>query len=86
LDLPAICLIQRRIIIWRVTTLAGIKEAHAHRFRDSFSVELLSRGVSIEIVSVLLGHSSIRITEKHYAPWVKTRQDALEEAVKGMWA
>jgi integrase len=49
-------------------------------------VELLSRGVSIEIVSVLLGHSSIRITEKHYAPWVKTRQDALEEAVKGMWA
>jgi integrase/recombinase XerD len=67
----------------KLFSLAGIKEAHAHRFRDSFSVELLSRGVSIEIVPVLLGHSSIRIPEKHYAPWVKTRQDALEECSGG---
>ena len=84
-------LIKSSVADWQRTlrklfSIAGIKEAHAHRFRDSFSVELLSRGVSIEIVSVLLGHSSIRITEKHYSPWVKTRQDALEEAVKEMWA
>ena len=84
-------LIKSSVADWQRTLrklfpIAGIKEAHAHRFRDSFSVELLSRGVSIEIVSVLLGHSSIRITEKHYSPWVKTRQDALEEAVKEMWA
>jgi len=35
--------------------------------------------VSIENVSVLLGHSSVRITERHYKPWVKTLQKKLED-------
>jgi hypothetical protein len=35
----------------------------------------------IEQVSVLLGHSSLKITEKHYAPWVKARQEQLEATV-----
>ena len=43
----------------------GEANAVAHRFRDTFSVELLLAGVPIERVSVLLGHSSARITEKH---------------------
>jgi len=64
---------------------AGIANGHAHRFRDTFSVKLLSAGVSLEAVSVLLGHSSVKITEKHYAPWVKSRQIALEESVEKAW-
>jgi integrase len=48
-------------------------------------VELLQAGVSIETVSVLLGHSSIRVTERHYAPWVKSRQDKLEREVRKIW-
>ena len=32
----------------------------------------------IERVSILLGHSSVKITEKHYAPWVHSRQAQLE--------
>ncbi len=55
---------------------------YAHKFRHTFSVNLLTRGVSIEDVAVLLGHNSIRITEKHHAQWVKVRQDRLEEAVR----
>jgi len=58
---------------------------HAHRFRDTFAVRLLQAGVPLEEVSVLLGHSSIRITEQHYAPWVKARQDRLEELVRRTW-
>ena len=54
---------------------AGVPDANAHRFRDTFSVELLRAGVSIERVSVLLGHQSVRITEKYYAPWVRARQE-----------
>jgi integrase len=31
-----------------------------------------------ERVSVLLGHSSIKVTEKYYSPWVRSRQEQLE--------
>jgi integrase/recombinase XerD len=64
--------------------LAGIK-GHAHRFRDTFSVNLLQAGVPIETVSVLLGHSSIRVTERHYSPWVRSRQLKLEESIEKAW-
>jgi integrase/recombinase XerD len=68
-----------------VFELAKVKDAHSHRFRDTFAVSLLERGVSIENVSVLLGHSSVRITERHYKPWVKTLQKKLEEEVRKAW-
>jgi integrase/recombinase XerD len=67
----------------RLFTLANVK-GHPHMFRDTFAVELLKHGVPIETVSMLLGHASIRVTEKHYKPWVKTLQDKLEaDAMKG---
>ena len=64
---------------------AGIPDGHAHRFRDTFAVELLKAGVPMERVSVLLGHSSIKVTEKHYSPWVRARQEQLEADVRGTW-
>jgi integrase len=66
--------------------IANVKGGHAHRFRDTFAVELLLAGVPIDQVSVLLGHSSVKITEKSYSPWVKARQDQLEAAVMKIWA
>jgi integrase len=54
-------------------------------FRDTFAVELLLAGVPIDQVSILLGHSSVRITEKHYSPWVRARQDQLEKSVQAAW-
>lgn len=64
---------------------AGLPDGHSHRFRDTFAVRLLENGVSLEVVSVLLGHQSIRVTERHYAPWVQERQARLEEAVRRAW-
>jgi integrase/recombinase XerD len=58
---------------------------HSHQLRDTFAVELLLKGTSIEDVSQLLGHSTIAVTLKHYSPWTKARQDRLEEAVKKSW-
>ena len=64
----------------------GLSDGHAHRFRHTFAVELLLAGVPIERVSVLLGHSSARITEKHYSAWVRARQEQLEADVRQSWA
>jgi integrase/recombinase XerD len=65
--------------------IAGVQGGHAHRFRDTFAVELLLAGVPLERVSVLLGHSSVRVTERHYAPWTKSRQEQLEADLQRAW-
>jgi integrase len=70
----------------RLFRLAGIPDAHPHRFRDTFAVELLLAGVPIERVSILLGHSSIRVTERHYSPWIHARQAQLEADLERSWA
>jgi hypothetical protein len=51
-------------------------------FRDTFAVELLLAGVPIDQVSLLLGHSSVKVTEKHYAPFVKARQAQLAQSAR----
>jgi integrase len=58
----------------------------SHRLRDSFAVGLLQRGVPLEEVSKLLGHTSVVTTEKFYAPWVKARQDRLDALVIATWS
>jgi integrase/recombinase XerD len=70
----------------RLFKLAGVPNGHPHRFRDTFAVELLLAGVPIERVSILLGHQSVRITEKHYAPWVRSRQEQLEADLANAWS
>jgi integrase/recombinase XerD len=75
---------QRRL--QNLFTLAEVKGGHAHRFRDTFAVELLLAGVPLERVSVLLSHQSIRITERHYSPWVRSRQDQLEQDLRRAWS
>lgn len=61
------------------------KRCFPHMFRDTFAVEMLLAGVPLEQVSILLGHKSVKITEKHYAPWVKARQEQLEQSVRKAW-
>ena len=46
----------------------GIKNARFHDLRRSFGLNLIKQGMSIYKVSKLLGHGSVRTTEKHYAP------------------
>ena len=65
----------------RVLEDAKIEGGHSHRFRDTFAVSLLASGVSMQDVSTLLGHRSIKITQKHYAPWDQSRQTALDNAL-----
>jgi integrase len=57
----------------------------SHRLRDTFAVDLLEKGVPLEEVSKLLGHESIKTTERHYSKWMKGRQDRLDLLVTGTW-
>ena len=66
---------------------AKIKSGHmrSHRLRDTFAVDLLQKGIPLEEVSKLLGHESIKTTDRSYASWVKGRQDRLNKLVRGTW-
>lgn len=61
------------------------KRCHPHMFRDSFAVESLLSGMRLEEVSTILGHSSVKITERHYMPWVRARQASLNQSVMNSW-
>lgn len=58
----------------------------SHRLRATFAVDLLAKGVPLEHVSKLLGHRSVTTTERHYAKWVKGRQDRLDSVVSASWS
>ena len=50
----------------------GLHDARFHDLRRTFGYNLVRQGMSIFKVSKLLGHSSVRTTEKHYAPLLTT--------------
>jgi len=58
---------------------------HSHMLQDTYAVEMLLAGVSLEDVSRLRTHKSIKTTEKYYARWVNRRREQLEDkAVEAM--
>lgn len=58
---------------------AGIdKKISWHCARHSFAVNLLSRGANIKTVSELMGHSSIRMTEKYLHVFDRQKKEAIE--------
>lgn len=74
--------------IAEVFTMAGVTSGGhmiSHRLRATFAVDLLQKGVPLEHVSKLLGHKSVTTTERHYAKWVKGRQDRLDALVSATW-
>ncbi len=76
------------IAITKVFERAGIRTVgfmKSHRLRDTFAVDLLEKGVPLEEVSKLLGHESIKTTERTYSKWVQGRQDRLDSLVTASW-
>ena len=63
----------------------GSRGGWAVNYKPSEAVELLLAGVRIERLSILLGHQSVKVTEKHYNPWVRSRQEQLEADLERAW-
>jgi integrase len=57
------------------------KKVTFHMARHSWAVSALEQGMSISMISSLLGHTSTAITEKVYAEF---RQEAKAEAVRNL--
>ena len=55
---------------WR----AGIADVSFHELRMPFTSRLLSRGAAIFDVHHLLGHASVKTTEKAYAAFVRNER------------
>lgn len=68
-------------VYYRMQTIGercGVADCRPHRLRDTFAVRKLLSGLSLEDVSRLLGHSSVKVTEAYYAKWVRSRKVRLE--------
>jgi site-specific recombinase XerD len=69
--------------------LAGVKEENvhsvSHRFRNTFAVHLLSKGVPLETVSLMLGHQNISTTENYYADFATGYMDRAENMIRKVW-
>jgi integrase/recombinase XerD len=63
-----------------------VANLHPHRLRDTFAVRLLQGGATLDRVARALGNRSVRVVERHYAPWMKSRQDELDKDVQATWA
>jgi len=53
---------------------AGVTDVSSHNLRKTFATRLLSRGAAITDVQHMLGHASVKTTEKAYAAFVKNER------------
>jgi integrase/recombinase XerC len=67
-----------------ILKLAKVNHGSAHSFRSTLAVDLLNKGVPVEMVATILGNSPA-IVLRHYAPYVRSRQVALETAIRNLW-
>lgn len=60
-----------RLMLVRRCKRAGVRFLHPHLFRHGFAMNYLNNDAEIKAVSTLLGHSTVKITEKFYAKWLE---------------
>ena len=51
--------------VFALAGLASEMRCYPHMLRDTFAVEAILSGMGIDKVQMILGHSSIKVTEKH---------------------
>jgi site-specific recombinase XerD len=69
----------------KVFDKSGVSNAHSHRFRKTYGVDLLTHGIPLNMVSKALGHRNTVITERHYLKWVPKLQEQLAAEIAKTW-
>ena len=54
-----------RHILNTIAKRAGVDNVHPHRFRRTFATGLAARGMDVQDIQTLLGHSSINTTMEY---------------------
>lgn len=80
-----------RAMVRRRCGLAGVAYRNPHAFRHGFAMTLLNAGgMEMGILSRLLGHSSVKVTQEIYANWMtetlRREYDLAQSAVRGLIA
>jgi integrase len=57
------------------TEVGTVRRAHPHMLRDTFAIDAISRGVSLENVAKMLGHATVHMTQHSYLFWIQKRLD-----------
>ena len=65
-------------LVVRIGTKAQVDGAHPHRFRRTFATEMFRRGMDINAISKLMGHSNIATTQRY----IYTADDQLQAEYK----
>lgn len=54
-----------RYILKKLEEKAGVENIHPHRFRRTFATKLAARGMDIQEIQKLLGHTNINTTMQY---------------------
>lgn len=54
-----------RLNIEELGKRAGVLNTHCHRFRKTFATNLYNRGMSVRDIQLLLGHTSLEVTQRY---------------------
>jgi integrase len=65
-------------LMQQIGSRCGVADCRPHRLRDSFAVRALLRGMQLDDVSRLLGHSGVKVMEAYHAKWIASRKMRLE--------
>lgn len=57
------------------TEIGTVRRAHPHMLRDTFAIDAITRGVSLENVAKMLGHATVEMTQRSYLFWIAKRLD-----------
>ncbi len=63
----------------RFATLAGMGDVTAHMLRHSFAKNLIDKGVTLEKVAALLGHTNLSTTQIYTTPGERDLEEAVEK-------